>query len=65
MFGQSISPGAVETEIFGTEKLKQMKEFEVQFLKSEDISEAVLYVLGTPSHVQVHELTIKPVGEKF
>ena len=52
-----------------------------------DISAAVLYVLGTPPHVQVnddvnknikqilkmyfffskqiHELTIKPVGEKF
>lgn len=53
-------------------------------LKSEDISAAVVYVLGTPPHVQVnhteqlviivfktfscyqvHELTIKPVGERF
>lgn len=52
-------------------------------LLPEDISNAVLYVLGTPPHVQVrkgnpivagdsksyflqvHELTIKPVGEKI
>ena len=34
-------------------------------LECEDIANAVLYVLGTPSHVQVHELTIKPVGEHF
>lgn len=35
------------------------------FLKAEDISAAVLYVLGTPPHVQVHELKIKPIGEAF
>lgn len=33
-------------------------------LQCEDISNAVLYILGTPPHVQIHELTIKPMGEK-
>lgn len=34
-------------------------------LNAKDIADAVIYVLGTPPHVQVHELTIKPVGERF
>ncbi|XP_026466353.1 farnesol dehydrogenase-like [Ctenocephalides felis] len=64
----SISPGVVDTEIFETfippEILQEFKSGNPS-LKSEDISQAVLYVLGTPEHVQVHELTIKPVGEQF
>jgi len=34
-------------------------------LKAQDISDGVIYALTTPPHVQVHELTIKPVGEPF
>ncbi|XP_053689237.1 farnesol dehydrogenase-like [Sabethes cyaneus] len=57
----SISPGGVRTEIIPEEFLTA----EMPMLESEDIAEAVLYVVGTPPHVQVHELTIKPVGEMF
>ncbi|EAT37326.1 AAEL010677-PA [Aedes aegypti] len=57
----SISPGVVKTEI--VRGLHSSEEFPM--LESEDIAQAVLYVLGTPPHVQVHELTIKPVGENF
>ncbi|KAK5646292.1 hypothetical protein RI129_004756 [Pyrocoelia pectoralis] len=32
-------------------------------LESYDVADAVIYVLSTPSHVQIHELIIKPVGE--
>lgn len=73
----------METEIFTPEMLEVIKT--MPCLKSEDIAAAVVYVLGTPPHVQVkilersnekfflifflclqvHELTIKPVGEKF
>uniref|UniRef100_A0A182YT68 Uncharacterized protein n=1 Tax=Anopheles stephensi TaxID=30069 RepID=A0A182YT68_ANOST len=34
-------------------------------MEPEDIADAVLYVLGTPPRVQVHELTIRPVGENM
>jgi NADP+-dependent farnesol dehydrogenase len=32
-------------------------------LKSQDIADGVVYALSTPEHVQIHEFTIKPVGE--
>ncbi|XP_053682935.1 farnesol dehydrogenase-like [Sabethes cyaneus] len=57
----SISPGVVKTEIVAG--LDDHRDFPK--LECEDIAAAVLYVLGTPPHVQVHELTIKPVGEQF
>ncbi|XP_065082197.1 farnesol dehydrogenase-like [Ochlerotatus camptorhynchus] len=57
----SISPGAVETEILP----EAVKKADFPLLEAEDISNAVLYVLGTPPRVQIHELMIKPVGEIF
>ncbi|CAH1371963.1 unnamed protein product [Tenebrio molitor] len=64
----SVSPGAVTTEFLEASNFladptvsEQIKK--LPFLKSEDIADSVLYVLSTPPHVQVHELTIKPVGE--
>ncbi|XP_069683506.1 farnesol dehydrogenase-like isoform X2 [Periplaneta americana] len=64
----SVSPGAVKTEIgeasgFTPDILEELKD--IPFMESEDIADAVLYVLGAPPHVQIHELTIKPVGEPF
>jgi NADP+-dependent farnesol dehydrogenase len=53
---QSVSPGAVETEIHGVSEFPEemMKNFaDIPFLKSKDIADAVIYVLGTPPHVQV------------
>nr|CAD7262171.1 unnamed protein product [Timema shepardi] len=54
----SISPGVVDTEIFevinpvnGKEKKEQLLQNN-PFLNSKDISDAVLYTLGTPPHVQ-------------
>ncbi|KAL5281167.1 DHRS11.2 family protein [Megaselia abdita] len=58
----SISPGAVDTEIVPKE-FKQIPNFPM--LKSEDISNAIIYCISTPQHVQIHELTIKPLHEKF
>ncbi|XP_058059886.1 farnesol dehydrogenase-like [Anopheles bellator] len=55
----SISPGGVKTEIIGGAELPP----NMPLLESEDISQAVLYTLGTPPHVQVHEIIIKPIGE--
>jgi len=58
----SISPGCVDTEIIP----KHYKGFlEGRMLRSEDVSNAVSFAISTPPHVQIHELTIKPVGEQF
>ncbi|XP_023724812.1 dehydrogenase/reductase SDR family member 11 [Cryptotermes secundus] len=63
----SISPGLVDTELLrhGSNKTLNPEEIytRIPCLKPSDIADAVLYVLGTPPHVQIHELTIKPVGE--
>ncbi|XP_061387615.1 farnesol dehydrogenase-like [Musca vetustissima] len=55
----SVSPGLVDTEIV-PESYQGLP-----MLKPEDISAGVMYAIATPPHVQVHELTIKPVGETF
>ncbi|XP_037038946.1 farnesol dehydrogenase-like [Bradysia coprophila] len=55
----SISPGLVTTEM--TTKNGADRIFKnTPALKPEDISQAVLYTLGTPEHVQVHEITVRP-----
>ncbi|XP_068159170.1 farnesol dehydrogenase [Drosophila tropicalis] len=56
----SISPGAVDTEII-PDSLRHIANKTI--LQSEDISQAVLFAIATPPHVQIHELTIKPLGE--
>lgn len=46
----------METEIIPPEILEIFKAKQLPLLKSEDISEAVIYVLGTPPHVQVSNI---------
>lgn len=60
---QSISPGIVRTDIFD----ENWSEFlnKTPHLLPKDIADAVIYALGTPPRVQIHELTIKPLGEKL
>ncbi|XP_055842687.1 farnesol dehydrogenase-like [Episyrphus balteatus] len=58
-----ICPGAVNTNIFPEEIHFFVKD--MARLKPEDIADAVLYALRTPSNVQIHEITVKPVGEIF
>lgn len=48
---QSISPGGVLTEIMPN--MEARREANHPLLNAEDVSNAVLYVLGTPPHVQV------------
>nr|CAD7394920.1 unnamed protein product [Timema cristinae] len=63
---QSISPGAVDTDMIkGITGHVPIPEGEFPLLRAEDIANAVTYVLGTPPHVQIHEITIKPIGEKY
>ncbi|KAF2889127.1 hypothetical protein ILUMI_06844 [Ignelater luminosus] len=64
----SLSPGSVKTEFReagGYETSEEVKKFfdKAPMLTGEDIADAIIYILSTPPHVQIHELTIKPVGE--
>nr|XP_046487728.1 dehydrogenase/reductase SDR family member 11-like [Neodiprion pinetum] len=63
----SISPGLVGTELFSAYEGKPdtdlMKLQVMPKLNSEDVANAILYALGTPPHVQVCELILRPVGE--
>lgn len=46
-----------------TEEFKALLET-MPSLESEDVADSVVYVLSTPSHVQVHELMVQPVGQQ-
>ncbi|XP_017057035.1 farnesol dehydrogenase [Drosophila ficusphila] len=59
----SISPGVVDTEIFDKNSLEMVSS--MPMLKSEDVADAVSYCIQTPPNVQIHELIIKPVGERI
>ncbi|HDZ5590899.1 TPA: SDR family oxidoreductase [Staphylococcus aureus] len=52
----SISPGMVDTAITATYNPSDRKKLDPQ-----DIAEAVLYALTQPSHVNVNEITVRPV----
>ncbi|KAF2890338.1 hypothetical protein ILUMI_15835 [Ignelater luminosus] len=62
----SISPGVVKTEFrkaAGLVEKHQDSAYQNEpYLEAEDIADAVVYVLSTAPHVQVHELIIRPVG---
>ncbi|XP_055915109.1 farnesol dehydrogenase-like isoform X4 [Eupeodes corollae] len=55
----SISPGITKTEIAPPE----LYDLFDALLMPEDVSQAVLFCIATPPHVQIHEMVIKPVGE--
>jgi len=60
-----ISPGMVDTDFDTRAKRGQARAkpaFEV--LKPEDISEIVLYLLGLPRHVQIHDILVRPTGQQ-
>ncbi|HDD3991536.1 TPA: SDR family oxidoreductase [Staphylococcus aureus] len=52
----SISPGMVDTAITAAYNPSDRKK-----LNPQDIAEAVLYTLTQPSHVNVNEITVRPV----
>ncbi|EDV44580.1 uncharacterized protein Dana_GF20253 [Drosophila ananassae] len=60
----SISPGAVDTEILDKAIVAALPELP-PLLRSEDVADAVTYCIQTPPNVQIHELTIKPIGENL
>ena len=64
VFFQSICPGMVHTEILAASGHDipggSLDEFyaSVPHLKCQDISDAIIYVLGTPPHVQVRQFNM-------
>ncbi|KAL3271232.1 hypothetical protein HHI36_021726 [Cryptolaemus montrouzieri] len=64
----SVSPGYVETDIvkangFTTNETIMQIEKIAPRMYPIDIANAVAYVIGTPPHVEVTELTVQPLGE--
>lgn len=63
----NISPGVVKTNIghAGGRKDPDGHYEKLAHLQSSDISQSVIYLLSTGYNVNVTQITIKPVGEKF
>lgn len=59
-----VSPGLVRTDILDSLKIDQNLIWLRPHLFPEDVADAVLYALGTPPHVQIHEIMVKPIGEE-
>lgn len=57
----SISPGLVRTEFAPSQAYDDIG----IYLNPQDVSQAIMYAVSTPLHVQIHEIIIKPVGEHF
>ncbi|KAK7864238.1 hypothetical protein R5R35_009508 [Gryllus longicercus] len=60
-----ICPGLVRTDFFDSFLENQDEVWIQNQLYTEDIADAVLYVLNVPPHVQIHDIIVKPVGEEF
>ncbi|XP_069683484.1 dehydrogenase/reductase SDR family member 11-like isoform X2 [Periplaneta americana] len=53
----SLSPALVNTTAASQRYLKVLPH-----LEPKDVADAAVYILGTPPHVQIHELTLRAVG---
>jgi NADP-dependent 3-hydroxy acid dehydrogenase YdfG len=64
----TISPGMVETEwhakAFDDAAKAQQRYAETKSLQPDDIADAVCFLLSTPAHVQINEITLRPIGQK-
>ncbi|KAJ8943905.1 hypothetical protein NQ318_019513 [Aromia moschata] len=61
----SISPGLVDTEILPQDFDLGTFYKEGKIIRPEDIADGVVYALSTPPHVQIQELTIRPIIDFF
>ncbi len=65
----SIEPGIVATELTDTitdESLQQFVENgkKMETLQAQDIANAILYAVDSPSHVNVNEILIRPTTQE-
>ncbi|XP_001606051.1 farnesol dehydrogenase [Nasonia vitripennis] len=61
----SINPGVVKTEIFDKGNMDTSFLDIVPSLTSEDIANVIMYIVGSPYHVRISELTINPTNNVF
>lgn len=52
----NVSPGMVDTDLMADNKLKDRKP-----LNTDDIANAIVYAVTQPEHVNVNEITVRPV----
>jgi len=64
-----IEPGAVSTELLETITDESMAKFiegskNMERLQSEDVANAILYVIQAPNHVNVNEILLRPTAQE-
>ena len=64
-----IEPGVVATELVNTITDRSLREFventkRMEALWAEDIADSVLYAVGSPPHVNVNEILIRPITQE-
>ena len=65
----SIEPGYVETELTNTITEKALETFiekhkEMEGLQAEDISNAIIFAIDAPNHVNVNEILVRPTAQE-
>jgi NADP-dependent 3-hydroxy acid dehydrogenase YdfG len=63
-----VSPGYVDTEfaaVFsGSADAPAQRATRLKVLEPEDVAAAILWVVSQPSHVQVHDVLLRPTAQK-
>ena len=64
-----IEPGVVQTELTNTITEKALEAFvekhkEMEGLKAEDISNAIIFAIDAPNHVNVNEILVRPTAQE-
>lgn len=54
----------VRTKILD-ETIRAVLPDDLPYMEPKDIADAVLYILGTPPNVQIHDIIMRPQGEMF
>ena len=65
----SIEPGVVQTELTNTITEKALEAFvekhkEMEGLKAEDISNAIIFAIEAPNHVNINEILVRPTAQE-
>ena len=65
----SIEPGVVQTELTNTITEESLQAFvekhkEMEGLQTEDISDAIIFAIDAPNHMNVNEILIRPTAQE-